>query len=151
MRSDHRLVAWVAKIGESTQIQNIRTSSAPGPEAKFSRALGIVRYRAASGLQVRYHLLCSMCGASKSRLRWLRVPDVRFTPKSGHFQRRLRCPLSAISGHGLISHLNGWRVWGGSHANAATSIEAHQPDSLSKFVPFQGSRPVSSTRENFRF
>ena len=37
VRSDHRLVAWVAKIGESTQIQNIRTSSATGPEAKFSR------------------------------------------------------------------------------------------------------------------
>ena len=27
------------------------------------------------------------------------VRDVRFTPKSGHFQRRLRCPLSAKSGH----------------------------------------------------
>jgi hypothetical protein len=24
---------------------------------------------------------------------------VRFTPKSGHFQRLPRCPLSAISGH----------------------------------------------------
>ena len=27
------------------------------------------------------------------------VRDVRFTPKSGHSQRRLRCPLSANSGH----------------------------------------------------
>jgi len=25
--------------------------------------------------------------------------DVRFTPKSGHWQARLECPLSAISGH----------------------------------------------------
>jgi len=27
------------------------------------------------------------------------VADVGFTPESGHSQRRLRCPLSAISGH----------------------------------------------------
>ena len=27
------------------------------------------------------------------------VKDVRFTPKSRHSQRRLRCPLSAKSGH----------------------------------------------------
>jgi len=27
------------------------------------------------------------------------ITDVRFTPESGHFQRRLRCPLSAKSGH----------------------------------------------------
>ena len=30
------------------------------------------------------------------------VMDVRFTPKSGHSQRRHRCPLSAISGHRRI-------------------------------------------------
>ena len=28
-----------------------------------------------------------------------RARDVRFTPKSGHSARRLRCPLSAKSGH----------------------------------------------------
>jgi len=27
------------------------------------------------------------------------VADVRFTPESGHFRIRLRCPLSAKSGH----------------------------------------------------
>ena len=30
------------------------------------------------------------------------VSDVRFTPKSGHSQRRLRCPLCAKSGHQSI-------------------------------------------------
>ena len=58
------------------------------------------------------------------------VRHVRFTPESGHFQRRIRCPLSAKSGHGLRSHrMDG--VLGRSYANAAASMEAHQPDSLS--------------------
>jgi len=32
---------------------------------------------------------------------WTCVMDVRFTPESGHFRKRLRCPLSAKSGHRL--------------------------------------------------
>jgi hypothetical protein len=31
------------------------------------------------------------------------IGDVRFTPESGHFQNLLRCPLSAKSGHRIIS------------------------------------------------
>jgi hypothetical protein len=39
---------------------------------------------------------------------WRLVRDVRFTPKSGHGQRDLRCPLCAKSGHcGLLNKLVG--------------------------------------------
>ncbi|MGI9521462.1 MAG: hypothetical protein ACR2PG_07420, partial [Hyphomicrobiaceae bacterium] len=34
--------------------------------------------------------------------------DVRFTPKSGHSQRRLRCPLSAKSGHRDLHDGDDW-------------------------------------------
>ncbi len=39
--------------------------------------------------------------------------NVRFTPKSGHSQRRFRCPLSAKTGH-LISMtaMIGVDLWG---------------------------------------
>jgi hypothetical protein len=30
---------------------------------------------------------------------WVRIRDVRFTPNSGHAQRRHQCLLGAISGH----------------------------------------------------
>jgi hypothetical protein len=31
--------------------------------------------------------------------------DVRFTPKSGHVQRNIPCPLCAISGHYAVQQL----------------------------------------------
>ena len=40
------------------------------------------------------------CAQYVVRYRWMPTWGyVRFTPKSGHFRRRLRCPLSANSGH----------------------------------------------------
>jgi hypothetical protein len=38
-----------------------------------------------------------VCFGSKADM-GLPLIDVRFTPKSGHWEARLRCPLSAISG-----------------------------------------------------
>ena len=72
----------------------------------------------------------------------LQFRNVRFTPNSGHFPRGPICPLSAKSGHGLRSHLNGWRV-GRSHPNAATSIEAHHPDLLSKLGAVSGEQATA--------
>ena len=43
----------------------------------------------------------------RRRWSWPLGSDVRFTPESRHFQRRLRCPLSAKSRHSASARLDG--------------------------------------------
>src|SRR5262249_42518130 len=57
-----------------------------------------------------------------------RTRDVRFTPRSGHAQRRHRCLLSAISGHHRLAQTPPPRAGGYSAApSSARSSDASSP------------------------
>lgn len=63
--------------------------------------------------------------------------DVPFVAESGHSPRRGRCRLSAKSAHKLRSYVDGWRVEP-LVCDAATSIQAHQPDLIGKHGTVSG-------------
>jgi len=111
------------------------------PGVRTARCTQTLEFRRETSQFARPPLNISARARSKADIR-ARIKNVRFTPESGHTAGCIKCPLSAKSGHGLRSHLNGWRV-GRSHPNAATSIEAHHPDLLSQHGPVLGEQATA--------
>jgi hypothetical protein len=77
-----------------TDLVHAKRLDITGPE-KFLRRLTQGRLFAANARKATHGNVRFGSKADIERSAW----DVRFTPESGHFQRRLRCPLSANSGH----------------------------------------------------
>ena len=76
-----------------------------------------------------------------------RIWDVSFTPKSGHAERRYKCPPSANSGHhfrSVAADVAGRRQFDGPRVLLPTSANSLRPALRSPFSPFEAARHPDS-------